>query len=100
MPENSFKKLLEEESREVNEKHKLQINQVQGGIWQSLGFFRLVGDIVDVYIPRLLEVFIMAAGGNASSSKKTSHPSTPSDGKSSKGPSGPADKEQIDRRNS
>ena len=60
MAQNNFQDLFdEEEEREINEAYGSKLTNVRGQVWQSLGFFRFVGDIVDAYIPKnaLVEIY-------------------------------------------
>lgn len=61
MAGNNFKQLYEEEERlyQANHHHKIRSN-----LWGTLGLFRLAGDLVDVFLPRVFDIFVMASGGN------------------------------------
>ena len=60
MAGNNFKQLYEEEERlyEANHDHKIRSN-----LWGTLGLFRLMGDLIDVFLPRVFDIFVMASGG-------------------------------------
>ena len=60
MEVNNFKKLMEEDEERYLQAHN---NQVGTRVWGTLGFFRLIGDLVTMFIPRVIDVFVMAAGG-------------------------------------
>lgn len=60
MEGNNFKKLMEEDEERYLQHHH---NQVGSRVWGTLGFFRLIGDLVTMFIPRVMDVFVMAAGG-------------------------------------
>mgnify|MGYP006289035297 FL=1 len=67
MEGNNFKQLYEEEeyAYQTNHQHKVRAN-----IWGTLGLFRLVGDLVDVFLPRVMDVFVMASGARAEKSER------------------------------
>ena len=70
---NNFKRLEEEGEQVYKEQHE---ERVKSGILQSLNAFRLVGHVVDMYLPKIFNLFIVAAGGKVADS--TYHPtSTP-----------------------
>lgn len=50
---------------EEEEEHYLQNydRKVRTSIWGTLGFFRLIGDLVGMFLPRVVDVVVMAAGG-------------------------------------
>ncbi|HMQ49926.1 MAG TPA: hypothetical protein PKA00_18940 [Saprospiraceae bacterium] len=61
---NNFKKLQEEEEERLLRSQKPKIQKVQNGIWQSLGVFKFVGQLIEVYLPAMVEVLLFSAGGN------------------------------------
>ena len=52
--------LYEEEEEAYKQLHE---KKVASNVWGTLGLFRLVGDLVEIFIPRVMEVFVIAAGG-------------------------------------
>ena len=96
MAQNNFQDLFdEEEEKEINEAYGSKLTNVRGQVWQSLGFFRFVGDIVDAYIPKLLDAFILATGGRASGIE---HNDSVSEKNDNDGPKGPTFDNSIDSR--
>lgn len=57
---NNFKQLYEEEEYTYRENHQ---HKIRANIWGTLGLFRLVGDLIDVFLPSVMNVFVMASGG-------------------------------------
>ncbi|MCH2084517.1 MAG: hypothetical protein MK226_19140 [Saprospiraceae bacterium] len=96
MAKNNFQNLFdEEEERELNKMYSNNLTNVKGQVWQSLGFFRFVGDIVDAYIPKLLDAFILATGGKTTADQTTDPASGPN---INDGPKGPTFDGNIDSR--
>lgn len=62
MKTNNFKTIIEEDeqqyARERSEKNR-------AGIWGMLGAYKFVGQLVEMYVPRAIEVLISAVGGTA-----------------------------------
>ncbi len=94
MPQNNFQELFEEEDQETREKFGANLSNVQGQIWQSLSLFRFIGDIVDVYVPRLIETVIYVAGGNP---ENNSNRNDPASGSSTPPPGGPIADNPVNR---
>lgn len=63
-PANSFRKLQEEEEREFEESGIIG-DKIQSEVWGSLGLLRFIGQIVEMYLPKVVDVFIAASGGEA-----------------------------------
>lgn len=57
---NNFKKIEEEDEQRYAE--TLQ-GQGQAGIWGTLGVYKFVGQLVEIYVPRAVDVLISATGG-------------------------------------
>ncbi|MFN7119329.1 MAG: hypothetical protein ACK4TA_21200 [Saprospiraceae bacterium] len=97
MQVNSFKRLEEDAEQIYSERHE---ERVKAGILNSLNAVRLVGHVLDMYLPKIFNLFIVAAGGKVTN--QAYHPSStpPSDmiddQMKSRGPGGP-DTEQIIR---
>ena len=71
MPEehNNFKDLFREEELRF-ERQAPQEDKVRSGIWRTLGFFKLLGQIIEMFIPRVFDVFVAAAGGDPNTDAK------------------------------
>lgn len=77
---NNFKKLQEEDERTFGAQHD---EHIRSSLWGSLSFFRFIGHLVDMFIPKVFEYFISTAKGNTTGNpKRTSEP--PSQGPSAK----------------
>ncbi|MBK7871142.1 MAG: hypothetical protein IPJ74_10905 [Saprospiraceae bacterium] len=72
---NNFKRLQEEEEVVYKERHE---EKVRSGLLNSLGMFRFVGQVVDMYLPKLFDLLIMAAGGKTDSSTTRTRSTPPS----------------------
>lgn len=59
---NNFKRLEEEGERVYKELHE---DRVKLNILSSLNAFRLVGHVLDMYLPKIFSLFVVAAGGKA-----------------------------------
>jgi hypothetical protein len=60
MSRNNFKILEEEEQG----RYPGAPPQIESNIQNEMGILKMVGHIVDVYLPKVLELFIMITGGN------------------------------------
>lgn len=60
---NNFKELFQEEERRFQESQRGEDN-VGASIWRSLGFFKLIGQVVEVFVPKVFELIIAALGGD------------------------------------
>ena len=47
-----------------------QQKEIQQGLWKTLGVFKYIGQIVEVFVPKLVDVFIYATGGETSAGQK------------------------------
>lgn len=77
---NNFKKLQEEDERIFGAQHD---EHIRSSLWGSLSFFRFIGHLVDMFIPKVFDYFISTAKGNTSSSSRRM-PEPPSQGPSTK----------------
>jgi hypothetical protein len=86
---NNFQQLLEEQERQFEGETK---RKVQQGLMQSFGTFRLIGQLIGVYLPAMANVVVTAFGGQCGSPKKPAPPINlpPSLGDSNPGKAGPA----------
>ena len=58
---NNFQRLLEEEGRRMPAEDS---EKILNNIWGALGFIRMMGEVVDIYVSRVGGVMIMATGGD------------------------------------
>ncbi|MBK7409654.1 MAG: hypothetical protein IPL49_03920 [Saprospirales bacterium] len=70
---NNFKNLIEEEMRDVPPLPPQIKNNVQG----NMGFFRFLGNTIELYLPRVLDAVVASLSGSSSENK--SLPKTPQD---------------------
>jgi len=60
---NNFQQLEEEQARQYDTTRR---QSVQNNLMGTIGVFKFIGQIVDVYLPAMIDVLISAAGGNSS----------------------------------
>lgn len=72
---NNFKKLQEQELSDV----EFRSNSIKSGISSSMGAFRFVGDMLDLFIPKVLGIFVNMAGGDdrKTTIRRPKYPNTP-----------------------
>lgn len=65
---------------EEDEDHytRMYSDKIQSNIWETMGFIRLVGEMVTMFVPRVFDVFVMAAGGRGDDNEHRSFPTPPS----------------------
>lgn len=92
---NNFQDLYERENNFENNKQK-----IKGDIWKTLGVFKFVGQIVDAYVPKLVDLFIIASGGRASEEDRYKPDSDPGTDPNTKGQRDPRHwtNEKFDKR--
>ena len=86
---NNFQELFEEEERNAQDSNKLR--GIQSDVWQTLGVFKFVGQIVEVYVPKVISMFIIASGGDARGDGNQPPSSGPGVDPDSLGPKSPDD---------
>lgn len=61
--------------QEEDERHygESQERRVKSGVMGTLGFLRFVGQLVDIYVPRVVDMFIATTGGNVGHAPKKHH---------------------------
>jgi len=59
MPTNSFKELEKESSKQFDEREK----RVRENVNHSVGFFHFIGDILELFLPKLVSIFVNVTGG-------------------------------------
>ncbi len=76
---NNFKRLQEEDEARYDES---QERRVKSGVMGTLSFLRFVGQLVDIYVPRVVDLFIASSGGNVGTNphKHHHHPDPASSG--------------------
>ena len=57
---NNFKRLEEEEEK----RYPGAPPEIESNIQSEIGIFKMIGQIVDMYLPKVVEVFVMITGGN------------------------------------
>ena len=68
---NNFQKLLEEQSS-LYEGAKRQ--KVQNNLLQTFGIFKFVGQLIDVYLPAMVNVIVSSMGGRLDENEKMGPP--------------------------
>ena len=59
---NSWKELEEEDYKSV----QFDADRVQSGISAEIGIFRFIGEVVDLYFPKVVDLFVSLVGGTPS----------------------------------
>jgi len=95
MQVNNFKRLQEEDERIYREQHE---EKVLNSLLSSLNAFRLVGQMMEMYLPKIFEIFVIAVGGRVDDKPQPPSGSLPpSQGPDSpNGKRGPGDSLQND----
>ena len=62
MRKNSFKELEEIELKEVS----MRSDNIRNGIASDIGMMRYVSSVLELYFPKILDLFVSLAGGNPS----------------------------------
>lgn len=57
---NSFKELQEVEEQEVRQDMQA-LEDIERELWGNLGFLRMLGDVADIYLGRVVDVMIAAS---------------------------------------
>lgn len=57
---NNFHNLSDEEESHINPN---QLSTIKANVWSSLGMVRAFGDVLDIYLPKLRDFFIVLVGG-------------------------------------
>lgn len=68
---NSFRDLEQENEDKFNKDDKESIRK---GIWSTLSSFKLLGQLVDVYVPKFVEFFIVLSGGEVKGDNNENEP--------------------------
>lgn len=79
MSDNSFKKI----ESDVQERHGTPSPRIENGIAHTTGFFTFAGNILEIFLPKVVEMFVAMSGG---SPKKYSKDSRTPDQGGNKGP--------------
>ena len=70
---NNFHDLFEDDKHHYRPEQR---RTVKNGLWQTLGTFKFVGQIVDVYLPAMMSIFIAAVGGEADAQERDTRSNT------------------------
>ncbi len=91
---NNFKRLQEEEEENYRRRHN---DKVLRDLLSSLSTFRLVGQMVEMYLPKIFELFVVAMGGRVQNDAPYSRSTPPSQAPDyENGKRGPGDATQED----
>ena len=63
MRKNSFKELEEIELKEVSMRHE----NIRNGIASDIGMMKYVSSVIELYFPKIVDLFVSMAGGNPKS---------------------------------
>lgn len=72
---NNFKELQKKQIEEI----QFGSNRIKSGITSSIGTFSFVGNMLELFIPKVLGIFINMSGGddNKTSIRRPKYPNTP-----------------------
>jgi len=73
---NSFKELQDQESAKFSEQSEQKIKH---SLDSNVGLFHFLGEIVDLYLPKIFGMFIKMSGGGPSPTDDQSNPNRLSD---------------------
>ena len=57
---NNFERLMEEYEKNMEENNR---NSIHSGIWGTLGIFKFIGTMIELYIPKMFSFLIELSGG-------------------------------------
>ncbi len=77
MRTNNFKRLEEEEFNNMPEPPA----EIQNNIVGQVNIFRFIGDIIDLYLPKVVDLFVQMSGGDSPSATRSPDQDGPFDGK-------------------
>lgn len=60
---NNFERLLERQAQEIRPDVQ---ERTEKGLFQTFESLRLVGQLLDVFVPKMVDVLVVAAGGDSS----------------------------------
>lgn len=73
---NSFKELEDQESSKFSEQSELKIKH---SLDSNVGLFHFIGEIVELYLPKIFGMFVKMSGGGPSPSDEINNPNRSSD---------------------
>lgn len=59
MPVNNFKELEKEQERSFSDSDQ----RIKKNVNYSIGFFQFIGDIIDLFMPKVVNMFLNLSGG-------------------------------------
>jgi len=80
---NSFKELQKEETAKFSQ---VSQQKIRNNLDSNVGLFHFLGEIVDLYLPKIFGLFIKMSGGGPSSSDNPNNPNRASDNERPKYP--------------
>lgn len=73
---NNFKRLMEEEETRIGDAP----NGIGANVQSTTNFFAFAGNMIEVFLPKVLEVFVAMTGGNTEENNKPKIRRTPDNG--------------------
>ena len=70
---NNFKRLQQEDEQ----RYKPAIDRIKADLNGSMDLYRFIGQIVEVYVPRFIDMVVMTSGGQGRVRTNTPHDHTP-----------------------
>ncbi len=65
---NNFQRLQEQQEEEFYT--EARHDQLRNGLHHTLGTFRFIGQVIDIYLPRVVDMLIVATGGTSTPDKE------------------------------
>ena len=74
---NNFQEIFDEE--DGDDRNNQALRQIQTNVFKTLNVYRFVGQIVEVYLPKVISMFVIASGGTDDDQNRGNRrpPSTP-----------------------
>ena len=76
MSDNNFKKV----ETDIQERHGAPSRHIENGIAHTTGFFTFAGNILEIFLPKVVELFVAMSGGSPDNKKYSNKTRTPDRG--------------------
>lgn len=76
MNDNNFKRLMEEEETRIGSAP----DRLSAKVTHTTGFFAFAGNLIEVFLPKILDVFVAMTGGTPNDEEKPKRRRTPDNG--------------------
>lgn len=83
---NNFEQLLERQAAAIRPEVQ---HKTEAGLFKTFESLRLVGQLLDVFVPKMVDVLVVAAGGDSNAPQPLPQNPSKTTGRSSAAPPGP-----------